>query len=882
MQLLSKCFQVQSSNDGFGIFSPDGKIIASARPKGGLFCFNTLSSSSVPAKVMLSKNCQRDATEFLHHRFAHVGPQLLGSISVPSLKLPTLKGKDENKFRIDNPTLHSCDVCNSCKQVERINRGPVSRSSNVLELVHSDTWGKCQAIGIFGSSYFVTFIDDHSRESMIFLMKNKYEVPSHFQEYKAVKELQSGHKIKSMRFDGGSEYKKINFSGIRRQISAPYTQHQNGVAERSNRSIITMARCMLSHAHLPIRFWDAAVLTASYLRNRLPILPEKLTPFEAMNGNTLITSHLKVWGCVCYALIDDKDPRRQKLKNTSLKGIFVGYCESITQYKVYIPSKSGKNKIITSANVKFLEDSFWEWGESHDVNSSLHGLQSPIIQEDESDSDSERELEIKNSVLEPLMTSASPITAGNENTLAESEDFADNIEEVDSHAIPGSFDNPQDITSETLVPRRSNRILRLIEQKSSWQPSSRALYVKQNIPIPQSYKEAINGPDKTKWLTAIGGELESLDLKKVFNSITHIPHGRKPVGLRWVFPVKSDGRYKARLVAQGFSQTYGVDYFDTYSPTLRMDSLRILLAVANFCDWEIHQIDVKTAYLEGDLHEEIYMRCPEGMTGTKYVRVDKALYGLKQSGRVWYQKLNNKLYSLDFKRSNCDQCIYIHSKVQVVIGVYVDDLIICGKVLQQVVEIKQQLSSFFPIKDLGLIGTVIGWNITRDRSNRILNISQRDYLVDKVASFGLQDAKACATPMDGYSGIVPGGEEESLADESAYASAVGSLGYASNGTRPNICFATSQLGSFNSRPVDRHWNSVCRVLRYTKGSTEYCVTYNFGPVSQTPSQELKATLYSDSDYASDTTTRRSVSGYILMLGGGPVCWQAKRQKSVST
>ena len=100
------------------------------------------------------------------------------------------------------------------------------------------------------------------------------------------------------------------------------------------------------------------------------------------------------------------------------------------------------------------------------------------------------------------------------------------------------------------------------------------------------------------------------------------------------------------------------------------------------------------------------------MTGTKYVRVDKALYGLKQSGRVWYQKLNNKLYSLDFKRSNCDQCIYIHSKVQVVIGVYVDDLIICGKVLQQVVEIKQQLSSFFPIKDLGLIGTVIGWNIT--------------------------------------------------------------------------------------------------------------------------------------------------------------------------
>ena len=194
---------------------------------------------------------------------------------------------------------------------------------------------------------------------MVYLMKSKSDVPHYFQRYRESKELSTGQKIKSMRFDGGSEYKTIDFKGISKQISAPYTQHQNGVAERLNRSLITMARCMLTHARLPLRFWDAAVLTACYLRNRLPILQNNMTPFEIMNGHHPELSHLKVWGCICYALIDTMDPQRYKLSPNSQKGIFVGYCESATQYQVYIPSKAGTNKVIISVNVKFLEESFW-------------------------------------------------------------------------------------------------------------------------------------------------------------------------------------------------------------------------------------------------------------------------------------------------------------------------------------------------------------------------------------------------------------------------------------------------------------------------------------------------------------------------------------------
>ncbi|KAI0991250.1 hypothetical protein K3495_g16937, partial [Podosphaera aphanis] len=186
-----------------------------------------------------------------------------------------------------------------------------------------------------------------------------------------------------------------------------------------------------------------------------------------------------------------------------------------------------------------------------------------------------------------------------------------------------------------------------------------------------------------------------------------------------------------------------------------MDSLRILLAVAAFFDWEIHQIDVRTAYLEGDLTDEIYMQTPEGVEGTKYVRLNKALYGLKQAGKAWYDKLDSKFMALSFNRSMNDQCIYIHPEKQIVVGVYVDDLVICGQLLRDVEDLKEELTSYFPIKDLGEIDTVIGWKVTRDRSTRSLSISQAHYINDKVKSFGLGDAKPYSAPLDGYSGILP-------------------------------------------------------------------------------------------------------------------------------
>ncbi|KAI0999619.1 Retrovirus-related Pol polyprotein from transposon TNT 1-94 [Podosphaera aphanis] len=840
VQLLSKGFEIRSLNGGMSVLSSSGEVIATARLREGLLCFNTSPEPTYhfpkgKSDTLFSYNVQTSPTEILHHKFGHVGPRLLENIKISEFKPSNVKAGEVDDFHINEKDLRTCDVCNRCKQVEKINRGPQTKSPTKLELIHSDIWGKCRVPGIFGSLYFVTFTDDCSRETILCLMKSKHDVPYYFRTYKERKELQTGEKIKAMRFDGVTEYKTISFDGISKQICAPYTQHQNGVSERLNRTLITMARCMLSHARLPLRFWDAAVLTACYLRNRLPIHQNRLTPFEVMNGRPPIISHLKEWGCVCYALIDKNDPQRYKLKETSLKDSDLEMdtfdTETIIQPQLLASPTRGTPV-----------------GEAREAYSEAEEV--PVARDDE--------------------VSRENIGQRNTDTLVGIENIPSAEEAANTPNVSGPSET-QDIFPPLETPqnpnlRRSSRSRKPIEPRSAWRPRPHALHIGNGRPIPKDFQDAINGPDRAKWQTAINEELDSLRVKKVFTPIIHVPHGRKTVGSRWVFAVKSDGRYKARLVAQGFSQVYGINYFDTYSPTLRMDSLRILLAIGAFYDWEI------TKLMSRQLISKV----------TWKRRVDKALYGLKQSGRAWYKKLDAKLSLLNFNQSISDQCIYLHPKLQIVIGVYVDDLVVCGKVLKQVVKTKQQLSSHFPIKDLGEIDVIIGWKITRERSTRTLRTSQAHYITDKVECFSLQDAKAYKSPLDGYDGILPGRENESPADESAYASAVGSLGYASHSTRLDISFTVSQLGKYSSCPVVRHWNSVCRVFRNLKGTADYTITYCFGPLFSEPLQSAKIVMYSDSDYAGDVVTRRSVSGYVVMLDGGPVCWQSKQQKSVST
>ncbi|KAI0994663.1 hypothetical protein K3495_g13517 [Podosphaera aphanis] len=376
----------------------------------GLFCLNVsknslLTSAKDTSEVLFSESARKSATELLDYRLGHVGPQIIRKFDASQLKI--VRPKDLSNFYIDTSILKNCDVCNSCKEVEKINKGPTSRATELLQVIHTDIWGKCRIPVIFGSHYFVTFTDDISRETEVYLLKNSREVPEKFQYYKEEKELQSGCKMKAIRCDGGAEYKSIKYRGIVRQVSAPYTQHQNGVAERLNRTLVTMAR-------------------SCYLRNRMPLYASNHTPFEMMTGVTPVLSHLKVWGCICYALIDDKDPQR-----------------------------SGRDKVIVSANVRFLEEKFWDWSKStveqFDDLKVLVDEDSEISSPDkgddnQSDCDSNSDSEPQSSTMDSSSILSSPIPHSSSSSATSRSPATDEqncVDEVEPFIAPPQESNPE-------------------------------------------------------------------------------------------------------------------------------------------------------------------------------------------------------------------------------------------------------------------------------------------------------------------------------------------------------------------------------------------------------------------------------------------------------
>ena len=436
------------------------------------------------------------------------------------------------------------------------------------------------------------------------------------------------------------------------------------------------------------------------------------------------------------------------------------------------------------------------------------------------------------------------------------------------------------------VPLRKSRRIRRLTQKAEQIQKERALSADYAEIEPETFDEAVNDPvHGNAWKEAIKSELDSLAKNKTFTLIkrSSCPADRKLVTCKWCFEFKRDVtgkiiRHKARLVARGFSQRPGIDYFETFAPVAKFTTLRILLMLAAAADWEIHQMDVKTAFLCGDLDEEIYMEVPEGVavdTNNKDIvcKLQKSLYGLKQAPRVWYQKLHTFLTSKNLKlvRSDADHSLYVGSNL--VIAVYVDDLKIVAKTKGLMEEVKKALSSEFDMKDLGEINHYLGMHIIRDRRNQTIHVNQTAYINAVIKRAGMEGCNAVSTPM------IPGrkletrkGSEPSV-NKHEYQHLVGSLMYAMLGTRPDIAFAVQQLSQFNADPSITHMIAAKRVIRYLQGTKSLGITYSC-------QGELHG--YADSDFAGDIDDAKSTGGYTFLMGNGAICWSSKKQSTVAT
>ena len=413
---------------------------------------------------------------------------------------------------------------------------------------------------------------------------------------------------------------------------------------------------------------------------------------------------------------------------------------------------------------------------------------------------------------------------------------------------------------------------------------------------PTTFSEAMSRPDRDQWERATKDEYDSIQSAGTW-ALVPLPPGRQTIGCKWVFKLKrkSDGtidRYKARLVAKGYAQKAGVDYGETFAPVAKFSAIRALLSMAAHYDFEIQQMDVKTAFLNGDLDHDIYMTQPEGyvVPGQEQLvcKLRKSLYGLKQAGRAWYEKIDNVLRELGFIPLQSDPCIYvlIRTNVAVFIALYVDDLLLLSNSMPALVKLKADLSQQFSMKDLGDVQYVLGIQIERNRAAHTLSISQGEYIRHVLERFGMTDCKPVATPLESSSKLTKAdspapGSATDAAFVRLYQSAVGAIMYAMLGTRPDIAYAVTALSQFNSNPGQSHWSAVKHVLRYLCGTIDHKLTY--GPVTAEDFTSLSLPLhgYSDSDWGSDSDDRRSVTGYVFMLGGAAVSWQARKQTTVA-
>ncbi|KIK18519.1 hypothetical protein PISMIDRAFT_14301 [Pisolithus microcarpus 441] len=399
---------------------------------------------------------------------------------------------------------------------------------------------------------------------------------------------------------------------------------------------------------------------------------------------------------------------------------------------------------------------------------------------------------------------------------------------------------------------------------------------------PEQYRDVLRlpKPEQTKWFDAMRDELKSIEERKVW-TLVKPPSGRKLVKSRWVFAVKSDGRYKARLVAKGFTQEYGIDFEDTFSPVTRFETVRILLAHAAQNNWEMEAVDVKTAFLYGKLDEEIYMEQPEGfkIKGQEHMvyRLLHSLYGLKQAALSWNKELHQSLLRMGFLRSKVDAGVYFYNSKagQVIFLVYVDDGLFLGSHKNLLKKKKGEFMKTWESRDLGDVKEYLGIQIRRKRQTREIWLDQIPYVEKVVKRFSMENATSVRTPLpSGYIPEKPPTSYQSTSQlRSRYQSVIGSLLYMALGTRPDIAYSVIRMSQYMSNPTDLHLKQALHIVRYVASTPNLCLHYH--------GKEPRLYGFADSDWASNKDTRHSTTGFAMYYGNSLISWRSRKQKTIA-
>ena len=692
------------------------------------------------------------------------------------------------------------------------------------------------------------------------------------------------------------------------KLLVPIHPNIMGVAGRKNCHLLEVVRASLIEANMPLSYWGHALNSTAYLINRVPSSTiDFWTPSQALIEAIVapVGQNLPphVFGCVAFVHLHK--PQRNKLTPRALLCVSLAYAAYQKGYRCYHPPRK---RMFVTMDVVFHEDSMYFSskpelqgehleevqaldydflisieGELSKPGNNLNGNEKErpeLGNEDTGELDLsginlehngyERDEDLDNEVVDqPPSESLAPQATDTPNQLptedgpvVASEPPRKQLPPLQTRGIPKPTYEPE-LYSKVKYPMShyvSNH--RLSESNKS--------FVNQlsTVSIPNSVQEALADP---RWKAAMNEEMKSLQKNETWELVDR-PPGKKPVGCRWVSTVnhKADGTiecFKARLVAKGYTQTYGIDYTDTFAPVAKINTVRVLLSLARNLDWPLQQFDVKKAFLHGELSEEVYMDLPPGcmipeVCCRKVCKLNKSLYGLKQSPRAWFGRFTKSMRSFSYHQSNSNHTLFLkkqHGKITALI-VYVDDMVVIGNDPDERKALQSYLSSEFEMKDLGHLKYFLGIEVSQ--SDKGIFLSQIKYALDLLHETGMSGCQPADTPIkEGLKFCVE--TNQVPVDKGRYQRLVGRLMYLAH-TRPDLAYALSIVSQFMHNPGEQHMNAVMRILRYLKSAPWKGILFT----KNVDCQSVDA--YSDADWAGAIDDRRCTLGYFTFVGGNLV------------
>jgi hypothetical protein len=739
-------------------------------------------------------------------------------------------------------------------------------------------------------------------------------------------------------FCNGSLKSFFNKHGIEHLVTVPHTPQQNGVAERINRTLLDKAKPMMLDSNVPPQLWPEAIDTAAYVQARSPHAKLKTkTPFELFFGKLPSYSEIRVFGCLAIATNANRRPKYTKLDPVAEKLVFVGYPVGSKGWKLYDPVT---RKISIHRNVSFDETQFPLFAPDSSPDSDDFGFSLPDLPDlttvapvappvlppapelvvplnqpvapgrstrsrhtiveipPYADQSIPASIHLKPELIrlvnDFVVTYPKPTPAQIDSHAAEYNETARRLEAVDygiarlnatgetrgiiSYApapapapapstdltpeIDDSFTDAQDLSFDSLFALANT----LTETASS---------------DPRTYDEAISGPEGAHWLKAIESELQSLSDKNVFEPAT-CPPNVTPIRCKWVFRKKlhPDGsldKYKARLVACGYTQKQGIDYSDTFAPVVNSATIKLIFALAAYFNLSSRHADIKTAFINAKLLEKLFMIPPRGWRSPRLPRcvwrLLRSLYGLKQAGRNWYLTLIDTLLSLGLVRSVHDDCLFIGhtSNALILVAVYVDDLLFVSSDSQALSDLLAKLGNVFDLSDLNEPTNFLGIEVRRTENS--YHLSQRAYVNRMIEALQMSTVRGRSIPIGK---LLPtlNDNSPSLSSSTEYRQIIGSLMYAMTGTRLDISYAVGYLARYFENPNESLLTAARNVAAYLKSSADVGIQF-------TRQESPRLIGYCDATFNDDPQTSRSTGAYVFTYGGSAICWKSKLQSLVA-